>query len=58
MWRDGGTVGPIITAWNTRSFPTVYRLDGAWVIRDKHLDATTLDAAVARLMAEPTPART
>ena len=45
-------------AWNTRSFPTVYRLDGAWVIRDKHLDATTLDAAVARLMAEPTPART
>ena len=56
-WWDGGTDGPITTAWNARIFPTVYLLDAAGVIREKHLRGEALDAAVAKLMEEQPPAR-
>lgn len=56
-WWDGGIDGPITSAWNTRSFPTVYLIDAAGVIREKSLRGDQLDAAVARLMDPVTPAK-
>ena len=34
-WYDGGITGPITTRWGVRSFPTIFVLDKAGVIRFK-----------------------
>jgi len=56
-WWDGAIDGPICTAWNVRSFPTVYVLDAKGVIREKQLRGEQLDAAVEKLVAETAAAR-
>ncbi|WP_165071161.1 TlpA family protein disulfide reductase [Paludisphaera rhizosphaerae] len=50
-WADGGPEGPISTAWNVKSWPTVYVLDPDGVIRYKGgMDEKALDRAVEALM--------
>jgi thiol-disulfide isomerase/thioredoxin len=56
-WWDGSRDGPITSSWNVRSFPTVYLLDAAGVIRDKQLRGEQLDAAVAKLMEQTAPGK-
>jgi thiol-disulfide isomerase/thioredoxin len=51
-WWDGGQVGPIVTAWNVNSWPTVYVLDAQGVIRYKDLRGKELDEAVDTLLKE------
>jgi hypothetical protein len=54
-WRsfwDGATDGPIDTAWNVRSWPTVYILDAKGVIRYKHAEGEGLEQAVDALLEE------
>jgi thiol-disulfide isomerase/thioredoxin len=51
-WWDGGQVGPIVTAWNVSSWPTVYVLDAQGVIRYKNLRGKELDEAVDTLLKE------
>jgi thiol-disulfide isomerase/thioredoxin len=55
-FRDGGSFGPVATAWNIRGLPTVYVLDDKGVIRYRDLggDAETLGDAVDTLLAEMT----
>jgi len=52
-WWDG-SVGPICQRWNVRSYPTVYVLDRAGVIRFKDRRGTSLDRAVMTLLEEST----
>ena len=50
-WWDGGTGGPITTAWGVASFPLIYVLDGEGVIRFKpEAYGEELDRAVDTLM--------
>lgn len=42
--------GPIVKAWNVRSWPTVYVIDPAGVIRAKNVRGKELDAAVDELL--------
>lgn len=54
-WRnavDGGTDGPIATAWNVHSWPTVFVLDAEGTIRHRDLRGDDLDKAVEDLLAE------
>ena len=51
-WWDGGTDGPITTAWGVHSFPTIYLLDANGVIRYKDVRGDDLDAAIASLLDE------
>jgi peroxiredoxin len=54
-WRcfyDSGVTGPITTAWGVRSFPTIFVLDKAGVIRFKDLRGDKLDQAVHTLLDE------
>jgi peroxiredoxin len=51
-WHDGGTTGPITTRWGVRSFPTIFVLDKAGVIRFKDVRGQELDKAVATLLKE------
>lgn len=55
-WWDGGTDGPITTAWHVRSFPTIYVIDHEGVIRDKHASDDELDEVVDSLLKEMEPA--
>ena len=50
-WWDGPD-GPICKQWNVRSYPTVYVLDRAGVIRFRDLRDTRLDRAVMTLIEE------
>ena len=50
-WWDGSD-GPICQRWNVRSYPTVYVLDRAGVIRFKDRRGTSLDRAVMTLLEE------
>ncbi len=50
-WWDGSS-GPICQRWNVRSYPTVYVLDRAGVIRFKDRRGTSLDSAVMTLLEE------
>ena len=50
-WWDGPS-GPIRERWNVRSFPTVYVLDRAGVIRFTDRRGTSLDRAVMTLLEE------
>ena len=56
-WRsfwtgEKGTSGPISTAWNVRSWPTIYVLDHKGVIRYKNVRGERMDAAVDTLLEE------
>jgi peroxiredoxin len=56
-WWDGGTSGPITTRWGISSFPSIFVLDRAGVIRFKDVRGADLDKAVESLLAEgPTKA--
>lgn len=55
-WRSvwagpAGPAGPLPTRWNVNSWPTVYVLDHAGVIRHKGLRGGKLDAPLAELVA-------
>jgi len=54
-WRsfwDGGTDGPIATAWNVYGWPTTYVLDAKGMIRFKGVRGKALDAAVDELISQ------
>ncbi len=53
-WYDGGITGPITTRWGVTSFPTIFVLDGAGVIRYKDVRGEELDRAVSTLLDEAT----
>ena len=55
-WCDGGTDGPITTRWGVVSFPSIFVLDAAGVIRFLNVRGDELDHAVATLLAEIKPA--
>jgi len=60
VWRSfwngtNGPAGPISRAWNVRSWPTIYALDGKGVIRDKNIRDDELDKAVGLLITEQVP---
>ncbi len=46
-WWDGGQTGPITTRWGVRSFPSIFILDRAGVIRYKDLRGEELEKAVS-----------
>jgi hypothetical protein len=53
FWNgEKGTSGPISTAWNVRSWPTIYVLDHKGVIRYKNVRGERMDAAVDTLLEE------
>ena len=45
-WWDGGTTGPITTRWGVQSFPSIFVLDPAGVIRFKDVRGDDLERAV------------
>jgi len=56
-WRsfwcgEKGPLGPIPRSWNVNSWPTVYLIDHAGMIRAKHLDFKALPAMIEELVAE------
>jgi thiol-disulfide isomerase/thioredoxin len=55
-WFDGGTGGPITTAWGVTSFPEIYVIDSKGVIRHKNVSIEELGPAVDVLLRE-TPAQ-
>ena len=52
FWDGGGTGGPIATAWNVQSWPTIYVLDAEGRIRYKNVREAALDNAIDTLLAE------
>jgi thiol-disulfide isomerase/thioredoxin len=52
-WWDGGTDGPITSAWGVTSFPTVIIIDAQGVIRRKNVRDDRLAKAVNRLLIPP-----
>jgi len=54
FWNgEGGTGGPISTAWNVTAWPTIYILDADGVIRYKNVrGGAAMDRAIATLLAE------
>jgi len=57
-WWDGGQTGPITTRWGVRSFPSIFVLDRAGVIRSKDLRGEELEKAVAALLDAVPPEKT
>ncbi len=53
-WWDGGTNGPITTRWGVVSFPTIFVLDRAGVIRFRDVRGIELERAIESLLAEAT----
>src|SRR5712692_8958046 len=53
-WWNGpkGTRGPLSSAWNVHSWPTIYLLDAKGVIRYKNIRGEKLDEAVVALLKE------
>lgn len=54
-WRsfyDKTTSGPISTAWNVHSWPTIYVIDHKGVIRYKNVRGEKMDEAVDSLLKE------
>lgn len=49
-FRDGGAPGPIATAWNVHSWPTIYVLDRKGVIRYRNVRGQALSDAVEALI--------
>ena len=52
FWNSGGTRGPIATAWNVQSWPTIYVLDPKGIIRYIDVRDKQLDEAVDQLLRE------
>ena len=52
FWNGGDTDGPISTAWNVKSWPTIYVLDHKGVIRYKNVRGDAMDRAVDALLKE------
>lgn len=50
FWNGGSTSGPISSAWNVRSWPTIYLIDHEGVIQKKNVRGKELDAAIAELV--------
>lgn len=50
FWNGGSTTGPVSTAWNVSSWPTIYLIDHEGVIYKKNLRGDDLDAAIAHLV--------
>jgi Thioredoxin-like len=59
FWNDGGTDGPISTAWNVRGWPTIYLLDHEGVIHYKGHgeDEAKFDARIDKLVEAAEKAR-
>ncbi len=58
-WDEGGTNGPIQTAWQVRQRPSVHLLDAHGVLRRVNVSSEDLDQAIDDLLAEipdPKPA--
>ncbi|WP_406694981.1 TlpA disulfide reductase family protein [Singulisphaera sp. Ch08] len=51
-WWDGGMEGPITSRWGISSFPSIFVLDKAGIIRFRDVRGDELDQAVALLLAE------
>ena len=51
-WWDGPPNGAIASAWNVRSWPTIFVLDHEGVIRHKNLRGDNLDKAIDELVAK------
>jgi peroxiredoxin len=51
-WDRGSTGGPIASAWNVSSWPTIYVLDAKGVIRYKNVRGGAMDQAVDALLKE------
>lgn len=51
-WWDGGVDDPICNQWNVMTFPSVYVLDAAGIIRFKGIEGQKLDEAVGGLLGE------
>ena len=49
-WWDGGTEGPLCTAWHITSFPTVFVIDKGGVVRHKDIQGKELDDAIRSLI--------
>lgn len=49
---DARHLGPIPRAWNITSWPTTFLIDGNGVIRRKRLSGSSLESAIAELVAE------
>jgi hypothetical protein len=55
FWNGGGIGGPISSAWNVQSWPTLYLLDAKGTIRHKYVgagDEKELDVAIELLIKE------
>ena len=51
-WVDGGTDGPISTAWQVEGWPSIYLIDHRGIIRYAQIHGEELDAAVEKLVRE------
>lgn len=49
-WFDGGTDGPITSAWQVDGFPAIYLIDHRGTIRHIHLRGEELDKAIEKLV--------
>ena len=54
FWNGGSTDGPISTAWNVHSWPTIYIVDAKGTIRYKSVGANEkeIDKTIETLLAE------
>jgi len=52
QWLDGGSTGPIATAWNVSSWPMTYIIDADGVIRFKDLCNLRVEEAIEGLLAK------
>lgn len=50
FWNGGSTSGPISTAWNVHSWPTVYVIDHEGIIRHKNPTEDGLSEAIKELV--------
>jgi hypothetical protein len=55
FWNGGSHQGPIATAWNVTSWPTIFVLDAKGVIRAADVQEKQLDEAVDKLLQELPP---
>src|SRR5262245_49734454 len=52
FWNGGSTRGPIATAWNVQSWPTIYVIDPKGIVRHIDVQGKQLDDAVDKLLEE------
>ena len=51
-WVNGGTDGPISSAWEVEMWPSIYLIDHRGTIRYTHLRGEELDKAIESLVRE------